>query len=92
MSKLVKEPVFNAQFLQDYENCLIQNSIKPEHIHWYVNWCQQFSRFIGTLPVTDCKPEHVSAFLDTLRDNPAIKDWQTGNAAHAAAFVCHSPA
>ena len=80
MSKSVKEPKSNIQFWQNYENCLIKNSIKAENIRWYVNWCQQFSQFIGTLPMTDCKPEHVSAFLETLHDNPAIKDWQQSQA------------
>ncbi len=80
MSKFLNESIFNPQFWHEYENCLIKIGVQPDQIRWYVNWCQQFSKFIGRLPVTDCKPEHVTVFLDTLRDNPAIKDWQQSQA------------
>lgn len=80
MSKSVNESISNTQFWQDYENCLIANGIKSGQIRWYVKWCQQFSQFIGTLSMTDCNPEHVSAFLDNLHNNAAIKEWQHSQA------------
>jgi len=80
MSKSVGGTTLNAQFWQNYESCLIKNRIHPQHIRWYVNWCEQFVRFIGSLPLSGCKPEHVSAFLDNLRDQVQVKDWQYSQA------------
>lgn len=76
MKKSVGEPALNAQFWSSYEDCLTKNCINPQHIRWYVNWCRQFIKFIGALPLSDCRPEHVSEFLNNLRENEAIKDWQ----------------
>ncbi len=80
MSKSVRGTELNARFWQNYENCLIKNSIKPGHIRWYIGWCQQFIQFFGQRPLSQCQPEHVSAFLDNLQDNPAIEDWQWSQA------------
>ncbi|WP_020674494.1 integron integrase [Geopsychrobacter electrodiphilus] len=80
MSTSVGDIILNAQFWQSYENCLIKNGIKSQHIRWYVNWCQQFVKFIGKRPLLECQPEHVSAFLDNLRLNSAVLDWQYSQA------------
>ncbi len=80
MSKPVGGTTLNAHFWQTYENCLIKHSIKPQHIRWYIGWCQQFVQFIGGRPLIECQPEHVSAFLDNIQGNASLKDWQWGQA------------
>lgn len=80
MSKTVGGTALDSQFWHSYENCLINQCIKSDHIRWYVGWCRQFVRFSGSLPLSKCQPEHVSAFLDNLRDNELVKDWQCNQA------------
>jgi integron integrase len=80
MKKSVGDSALDSVFWQSYKDCLTKICINPLYIHWYVSWCQQFVRFIGSLPLPECQPQHVSAFLDTLRDNDAIKDWQCSQA------------
>ncbi len=80
MKKSVGDTALNSAFWQSYENCLTKNCIKPQYIQWYVKWCQHFVRFVEPLPLGNCQPEHVSAFLDNLRDNEDIKGWQVSQA------------
>jgi len=80
MMKSVGGTTLDAHFWHSYENCLIKNQIHRCDFRWYVGWCQQFVRFIGTLSLVDCQPEHVSAFLANLRSNKTIKDWQYAQA------------
>jgi len=70
----------DAQFWRQYEDCLIKNRINPKQFHWYTNWCQQFVKFLGRLPLRECQPEHVSAFLDNLGNNSEVKAWQINQA------------
>ena len=83
----VRGTTLNAHFWQAYENCLIKNSINAQQVRWYIGWCQQFVQFLGKRPLSDCQPEHVSAFLDNLQGNAAIKDWQWGQARHALWYL-----
>lgn len=80
MKKSVGGTALDSQFWSSYENCLVKHHISPQQFRWYVNWCQQFIRFIGSLPLSECRPEHVSAFLENLRDSTAVEDWQCGQA------------
>ncbi len=80
MSKSVGGTTLNSQFWQSYENCLIKQQVYPQYIQWYLKWCRQFAKFAGSLSLSDCQPEHVTAFLDNLRDDAAIKDWQCNQA------------
>lgn len=89
MFKPMGETTLNPQFWQSYENCLIKNLIKPQHLHWHVSWCHQFVKFIGSLPLDTCQPEHVSAFLDNLRDRQGVKDWQYSQARAALWYLFH---
>ncbi len=83
MLKSVGGTALDSQFWRAYENCLIKQQIKPQYFKWYLSWCQQFVHFIGALPLADCQPEHVSAFLDNLRASAAFKDWQLSQARSA---------
>ena len=83
MKKSLGESTLDTQFWLSYQNCLTKNCIKPQHIRWYVEWCRQFIKFIGALPLEDCQPEHVSAFLDNMIEKESIKDWQVGQARSA---------
>jgi integron integrase len=83
MSKSAQLAALGTQFWQQYENCLLKNNINPQYIHWYVNWCRQFIGFLGDYPLSACQPQQVSAFLDNLQNNPAIKDWQWAQARRA---------
>ena len=76
MSKLPVSAHSDAQFWKSYQDCLVRLKINPEHHRWYQIWCQQFIKFMATRPLDECQPEHVSAFLHNLRDNPTYKDWQ----------------
>ncbi len=76
MENSLGESALNSSFWLSYENCLTEICVNPKLIHWYVIWCKQFVKFIGRLPLKDCRPEHASAFLDSLRDRESIKDWQ----------------
>jgi len=89
MSKSAGGTSLNAQFWLKYENCLIKNRIKSHYIRWYVNWCEQFVKFIGELPLSACQPQHVSAFLDNLQNNSRIKDWQRSQARTALWHLFH---
>jgi integron integrase len=87
MMKSVGGTTLDAQFWRAYENCLVKQRINPQYFQWYLGWCQQFIQFIGSLPLTDCQPEHVSAFLDNLRSSAAIKDWQLSQARSALWYL-----
>lgn len=80
MKKSVGETTLNAQFWKSYENCLVKQQVQPQQICYYVNWCQQFVRFLGSLPLTACQPQHVSAFLDNLRNDKTTKNWRYSQA------------
>ncbi len=87
MSKSVGETSLNAQFWENYENCLIKNHVKPQSICWYVGWCEQFIRFIGSMSLSECQPEHVTAFLDNLRNDEVLKNWQCSQARTALWYL-----
>jgi integron integrase len=87
MKKSVGDTALNSQFWLSYENCLTKNCIKPQYLQWYVKWCQQFVTFVGSIPLEDCQPEHISAFLDNLRDHEEIKDWQVSQARTALWYL-----
>jgi hypothetical protein len=72
MSLRINPHKLDANFWQSYENCLANHSINPSQIRWYKNWCQQFVKFIDPLLLTDCQPDHVSAFLDNLLNDSLI--------------------
>lgn len=76
MENSLGESALNSSLWLSYENCLTEICINPKLIHWYVIWCKKFVKFIGQLPLEDCRPEHVSAFLDSLQKKKSIKDWQ----------------
>lgn len=76
MEKSLGVSALSSSFWLSYETCLTKICINPKHIHWYLIWCKRFVKFIGRLPLEDCRPEHVSAFLDSLREQESIKDWQ----------------
>lgn len=80
MEKSLGASALNSSFWLSYKHCLTDICIDPNHIRWYVIWCRQFAKFIGRLPLENCRPEHVSAFLDSLRQNESIKDWQYNQA------------
>lgn len=87
MKKSVGETTLNSQFWQSYENCLIKNRVNQQYIHWYIVWCRQFVKFIGKLSLAECQPEHVSAFLQNLRERNLFKDWQLRQARTALWFL-----
>jgi len=89
MSKSAGGTSLNAQFWLKYENCQIKNRIKSEYIRWHVSWCEQFIRFLGTLPLDKCQPQHVSAFLDNLKNDPRVKNWQYSQARTALWHLLH---
>jgi len=89
MSQQNEEPIYDAKFWQSYENHLSNHSINSKHYRWYKNWCQQFIKFMGVTPLLECEPKHVSAFLNNLRDNPSIKDWQSEQARSALWCLFH---
>ncbi|SHJ96094.1 integron integrase [Malonomonas rubra DSM 5091] len=76
MKKSLGESALGSSFWLSYEDCLTEICINPKHIHWYVIWCKHFVKFVGRLPLEDCRPEHVSAFLASLESRESIKDWQ----------------
>ena len=76
MVKKVGGTALDSQFWQSYKHHLTQICIHPQHIPYYVNWCRSFVKFLGDLSLVDCQPEHVSAFLDTLRANDNVNKWQ----------------
>lgn len=68
------------QSLQDYKNFLIERKLAPEnHITFYVNWVSKFIRFSNE--IID-KPIHLKMqlFIDDLKDNPKLNDWQIAQA------------
>ena len=67
MSKSIGGGASESQFWRNYQNILVQKQVNPQHFQWYVKWCQQFTKFIGALPLMDCQPAHVSVFLDNLK-------------------------
>jgi integron integrase len=87
MSNTEQLAALGAHFWLDYENCLLKNKINSQHIRWYVNWCRQFVKFLGAQPLQDCRPVHVSAFLDNLQNDEAIKDWQWAQARTALWYL-----
>lgn len=87
MTKPMGGTTLNSHFWQQYEECLIYNSINAKLIRWYVSWCQHFVKFINPRPLGSCQPEHVSAFLDNLRSNPKIEDWQCQQARTALWYL-----
>ncbi|MCP3176529.1 integron integrase [Desulfuromonas sp. KJ2020] len=76
MSKPMGGGASESQFWRNYQNILVQKQVNPQHFQWYVKWCQQFTKFIGALPLMDCQPAHVSVFLDNLKSSKAIEEWQ----------------
>ena len=55
MSKSTGSGASDVQFWRDYENVLVKYQVNPQHFQWHVKWCQQFIKFIGTLPLSDCQ-------------------------------------
>jgi Phage integrase, N-terminal SAM-like domain len=74
MTEHSAEPTFDTRFWQSYSECLVRLKIAPRHHRWYKNWCQKFIKFMSSRPTSECQPEHVSAFLNNLRDQPDIND------------------
>ena len=80
---------FDDTFWQSYVECLVHLRIPPNQHRYYKNWCQQFIKFIASQPLSGCQPEHVSAFLDNLRNTSNIKEWQYRQARSALWCLFH---
>lgn len=87
MKKSLRNSALDSAFWQSYIDCLTKICISPQYIRWYVIWCKQFVKFLGPLPLVECKPEHVSAFLDNLQDSAASKSWQYSQARTALWYL-----
>ena len=89
MSLLSEHPDVHACFWQSYEDCLLDHGIKSGQVRWHRNWCRQFLTFIAPKPLLDCRPDNLTDFIDTLRDNPAIKGWQIRQARASLWYLFH---
>ena len=87
MEKHLGDTALSPAFWQSYKQCLTENCINPQQVRWYVSWCKDFCHFVHPLPVSECQPEHASAFLDSLRVKEKIKDWHCRQARSALWFL-----
>lgn len=79
----VNETVVDSDFWRSFEK-VVQNAGVPGHrVRWYVNWSQQFARFLPDLPLADRQQSHVTAFIASLQTNPALQSWQVAQADEA---------
>ena len=70
MSLLLQHPDVGEQFWQSYEDCLLRRGTKSGQVHWHKDWCRQFLTYIAPRPLLDCKPENLTAFLNSLPKTP----------------------
>ncbi len=89
MSEVSQPLVLDPTFWKAYEGCLMRLRILPAHYKWYKKWCKEFVVFIAPRELTDCLPKHVSEYLESLRSNPEIKDWQCAQARSALWCLFH---
>ena len=79
----VNETVVDSDFWRSFEK-VVQNAGVPGHrVRWYVNWSQQFARFLPDLPLAGRQQSHVTAFLANLQTNAALQSWQIDQAGEA---------
>ncbi|ALC15775.1 integron integrase [Desulfuromonas soudanensis] len=80
---------FDAVFWKTYAHFLASVNVNAKYHHFYISWCLQFIQFMQPHPITECQPQHVTAFLTNLRDNPSLKDWQYSQARSALWHLFH---
>ena len=79
----VNETVVDSDFWRSFEK-VVQNAGVPGHrVRWYVNWSQQFARFLPDLSLAGRQQSHVTAFIATLQTNAALQSWQIDQAGEA---------
>jgi len=83
----------NAASSQDiwtaFRNLLQKKNIQGKNARWYVNWAQQFARYMRDKSLCACTLEDVSSFLEHMEGKDHIQPWQTGQARDAL-FVMYS--
>jgi integron integrase len=73
----------DSDFWRSFGEIVNDSGVPGHRVRWYVNWTQQFARFLPDLPLADRQQSHVTAFLATLQTNPALQPWQIAQAGDA---------
>jgi len=80
----------NSDFWRSYKKVVKESGVPENRLRWYVNWSQQFARFLPDLPLAARQRSHVTAFLATLQNNPALQPWQIDQGSEALRLLHQS--
>ncbi|MEW6108592.1 MAG: integron integrase [Nitrospirota bacterium] len=70
-------------FWQKYRSSVISYGIPEKKAQWYEHWARQFALSIPRVPLENRILEQANTFLDSLKNNPNIEDWQLYQATEA---------
>ena len=59
-----------------FQNLLRKKGIQGKSAQWYINWVQQFARYVKGKSLRACTLQDVTLFLDYLAGKDNIKSWQ----------------
>lgn len=76
MAKLSDRGPVDPEFWTGLKDCLVRFGVDSRSLRWYVGWCRQLEKFLLPMPLDECKPEHIRAFLQNLQHRQNLEDWQ----------------
>ncbi|MEW6602424.1 MAG: integron integrase [Nitrospirota bacterium] len=59
-----------------FRNLLEKKRMHRKNVQWYVNWVQQFARYVKGKRLGTCTLEDVTSFIEHLAGKDNIKSWQ----------------
>jgi integron integrase len=78
----------NKEFWQEYRNIVLKQGVQQSSTEWYVTWAERFARSIRGVSLRERTEEHVRAFINNLRHQDNLKEWQVNQARDALRVLC----
>ena len=67
-SELKVSSSVERSFWQSYIDLLLKDGIPEKTLKWYVNWANQFARFLKEKSLEQCAAKDVNYFLNHLKE------------------------
>ncbi|UCE07714.1 MAG: site-specific integrase [bacterium] len=70
-------------FWSSYLNLALREGVRKKTVKWYINWATQFAHSMKGKPLDQCTAEDVNGFLNHLRNQSNVENWQVEQAINA---------
>ncbi len=72
-----------VDFWEEYAVCARKAGVPDANIRWYAKWVERFAKCFRSIPLRERSVEDVKAFLNDLRADEQVQEWQIEQARQA---------